>query len=191
MTRIITTPNNWDELNPLNIRMKKHSESTPPPHTKPSKNPVDQSELIARLQRELEIEASLERVRSASMAMHKSEELKEVASAVFRQLKELNIEMDTASILILSEHNADFNVWIGMESNKDYSTTSIHVPEFDDYLFPEYNSEIKNRTPLTTKSYTYEEKISSGIIFLNILILKQFRMKEKNLFWILNHIPFQ
>jgi signal transduction histidine kinase len=108
--------------------------------------------------REAKIEAGLERVRAASMAMHKSEELKEVASAVFRQLKELNIEMDTASILILSEHNADLNIWIGMESDKDYSTTSIHVPEFDDYLFSEGNSEIKNRKPLITKSYTYEEK---------------------------------
>jgi signal transduction histidine kinase len=108
--------------------------------------------------REAQIEAALERVRAASMAMHKSEELKKVASAVFRQLKELNIEMNTASILLLSEHNADLNVWIGMESDKDYSTTSIHVPEFDYYLFPEFNSEIKNRKPLITKSYTYEEK---------------------------------
>jgi signal transduction histidine kinase len=108
--------------------------------------------------REAQIEAALERVRAASMAMHKSEELKKVASAVFRQLKELNIEMNTASILLLSEHNADLNVWIGMESDKDYSTTSIHVPEFDYYLFPEFNSEIKNRKHLITKSYTYEEK---------------------------------
>jgi hypothetical protein len=66
--------------------------------------------------------------------------------------------MDTASILLLSEQNADSNVWIGMESDRGYSTTSIHLPEINDPVWADYNEAIKTRKSLFTKSYTYEEK---------------------------------
>ncbi|MCP9770743.1 hypothetical protein EGI22_22800, partial [Lacihabitans sp. LS3-19] len=108
--------------------------------------------------REAQIEAALEKVRSRSLAMHKSDELQEVVNTVFTNLKVLNIQIDTASILLLSEQNADLNIWIGIESDRGYSTTSIHVPEINDPDIAYFSEVIKTRKDLFTKSYTYEEK---------------------------------
>ena len=56
--------------------------------------------------REAQIEAALERVRAASMAMHKSEDLSKVVKVLFTQFQELNIEIVGAYIGIfhLEEH---------------------------------------------------------------------------------------
>ena len=64
--------------------------------------------------REARIEAALERVRSKSMAMHKTDELKEVIAVVFEKLKELNFNMDrrAAIINIYTEGSKEFTEWI-------------------------------------------------------------------------------
>ena len=46
--------------------------------------------------RESQIEAALERVRSRSMSMQKSEELRDVIQVVFEQLRQININIDNA-----------------------------------------------------------------------------------------------
>src|SRR6266487_3280007 len=51
--------------------------------------------------KELEIEAALEKVRSRSLAMHKSDELREVVSVVFDKLKELGFAMDEGAAIII------------------------------------------------------------------------------------------
>ena len=53
--------------------------------------------------REAQIEAALERVRSRTMAMKRSNELEEVALSLFQQVKELGIEAWAAG----------FNIWAG------------------------------------------------------------------------------
>jgi hypothetical protein len=50
--------------------------------------------------REAKIEAALEKVRSRSLAMHKSQEIQEVINEVFIRLRELEINLDSANILI-------------------------------------------------------------------------------------------
>ena len=107
--------------------------------------------------REGQIETALEKVRSRSLAMHKSTELKEVASTVFRQLKDLNIEMTSASIYLLSEYSTDLNIWIGMESDKDYSTQSIHIPVAGHTVMAELFDAIKSKS-FFAKTFNYEEK---------------------------------
>ncbi|MDX2306320.1 MAG: hypothetical protein NW226_26160, partial [Microscillaceae bacterium] len=62
--------------------------------------------------RELEIEAALERVRSRTMAMQKSEELKEVVAVVLNQFKELGNVDDAAVICIFSDDSKDHIQWI-------------------------------------------------------------------------------
>jgi len=62
-----------------------------------------QADEIRRMSRELEIEAALEEVRSRSLAMHKSDELKEVVNVVFQELRDLNIVMDSACILTFNQ----------------------------------------------------------------------------------------
>ncbi|MDZ7604301.1 MAG: hypothetical protein U5K79_01660 [Cyclobacteriaceae bacterium] len=52
---------------------------------------------------EAQIEAALERVRASMMAMHKSEELREVIASVFEQLKGLGFDPSASSIGIYNE----------------------------------------------------------------------------------------
>jgi signal transduction histidine kinase len=66
---------------------------------------------------EAQIEAALERVRSASMAMHQTSELREVISTIFGQLKVLNVSLDACYIDIFEPDNWGLNIWVGTEMN--------------------------------------------------------------------------
>jgi signal transduction histidine kinase len=68
---------------------------------------------LTKQNREFEIQAALERVRSRAMAMHKSEELQDVISDVFIQMQHLGIKADASLINILTEESKDFYLWIG------------------------------------------------------------------------------
>ncbi|MBL7875002.1 MAG: hypothetical protein JNL53_05030, partial [Cyclobacteriaceae bacterium] len=71
--------------------------------------------------KEAQIEAALERVRSRSMAMHKSEELSEVASVLFHQLQGLGIDsLRRSAVNIMNESEAVWECWY----------TSLHGDSF-------------------------------------------------------------
>lgn len=76
--------------------------------------------------REAQIEAALERVRSRSMAMHKTSELSEVIIVVFRQLEILNLVIDTCYIDIFDQNNEAFNIWIG--AGTAIYPEQVHLP---------------------------------------------------------------
>ncbi|MGG9962196.1 sensor histidine kinase [Ferruginibacter sp. SUN106] len=61
--------------------------------------------------REAKIEAALERVRSRTLAMQKSDELAETAAEVFRQLISLGIEPNRLYIGIVKEETGDMEMW--------------------------------------------------------------------------------
>ncbi|MDX2066973.1 MAG: ATP-binding protein [Haliscomenobacter sp.] len=61
--------------------------------------------------REAQIEVALERVRSRTMAMYKSEELSEVAAVLFQQIRLLGELPDRLSIGIFEEENDRAQVW--------------------------------------------------------------------------------
>ena len=69
---------------------------------------VSQAEAQAR---EAKIEASLERVRSRSLAMHSSDELVDASSVLFNELKLLNIETIRTGVGIVNELNETVEVW--------------------------------------------------------------------------------
>ncbi|MFD1314642.1 ATP-binding protein [Namhaeicola litoreus] len=83
--------------------------------------------------RELEIETSLERVRSATMAMHKTYELRNVISTVFDQLKELGLPLDACYIDIFEPDNWGLNIWVGTET--DSYPEKLTVSYLDHPLF--------------------------------------------------------
>jgi len=62
--------------------------------------------------REAQIEAALERVRSRTMAMHKSNELGEVAAVLFEQVSSLTSTPDRFNIAIANEEDKSLDVWI-------------------------------------------------------------------------------
>ncbi len=83
--------------------------------------------------RELEIESSLERVRSRMMAMHNSSELEEVIAAMYKQLSNLKLEVDVCTINIFHEGSRDLNLWIATPDQVYFR--EMRVPFFDNPLF--------------------------------------------------------
>ena len=62
--------------------------------------------------REAQIEAALERVRSASMAMHKTEDISEVVTVLFDQLNHLNVPFLQIWITILNLDKDYIDIWM-------------------------------------------------------------------------------
>ena len=62
--------------------------------------------------REAQIEAALERVRSRTMAMQKSEELKEVIQVVYDQFVHLNIHIEHTGFIMDYKEREDMHIWL-------------------------------------------------------------------------------
>jgi signal transduction histidine kinase len=84
--------------------------------------------------REAQIEAALERVRSRSMAMHKSEELKDVIKVVLEQFIHLNINAEHAGFYIDYKEHDDMHIWLADPNIEPFYAT---LPYFDT---PTWNS---------------------------------------------------
>jgi hypothetical protein len=62
--------------------------------------------------REAEIQLALERVRARTMAMHKSEELGDVAAVLFEQISTLTFIPERVNIAIADKENESFDTWV-------------------------------------------------------------------------------
>jgi signal transduction histidine kinase/ketosteroid isomerase-like protein len=67
--------------------------------------------------REAEIEVALEKVRSRSLAMHKSDDLKDVVFSVFERLRDLQIQTDSTSIAVYHDESAEMELWAANDMN--------------------------------------------------------------------------
>ena len=65
--------------------------------------------------KEARIEATLEKIRSRSLAMHHSNELTSVISVMFEKLKELNVLLGTVAIWLFDKATMDSTFWVGNE----------------------------------------------------------------------------
>ncbi|HSF54428.1 MAG TPA: hypothetical protein VLA71_11780, partial [Algoriphagus sp.] len=113
--------------------------------------------------REAQIETALEKVRSKSLAMHRSEELQEVVTTVFDRLKELDIQTDAINLDVFNENKKDAYLWTAVPG-QNYSK-AIHIPYTDSAIFKDiYNGMISGKL-LHSKVYSRELKDE----FLNYL----------------------
>ncbi len=101
--------------------------------------------------REAQIEAALERVRAASMAMHRSDEMQQVVNDVYEQLQALGIEMDAVGMSGVIESQKDYDVWVG---GSDFSEP-LKIP-FNDatQVQRDYNEIIEKRQELFARTYS-------------------------------------
>ncbi|HEY5772604.1 MAG TPA: ATP-binding protein, partial [Chitinophagaceae bacterium] len=106
--------------------------------------------------REAQIEAALEKVRSRSLAMHKSDELQEVVNTVFERLQDLNIQMDSANIAIFKEGTRDYDYWIASHFQK--RAASFHMPYTDLSLTRDLIADRESGKEFSTTAYSFEEK---------------------------------
>jgi len=105
--------------------------------------------------REAQIETALERVRSRSMAMHKSEELKEVIKVVLEQFIHLNIKVGHAGFYIDYKAHDDMHIWLADPKLEPFYAV---LPYFDT---PTWNSFLEAKakgTTLHTDLLDFKEK---------------------------------
>jgi signal transduction histidine kinase len=75
------------------------------------------NQLLAQKNRELEIESSLDRVRTRAMALHKSEELHELIATVYQELVTLDITLNRCFIMINHKGSGDTTWWMASQEN--------------------------------------------------------------------------
>ena len=105
--------------------------------------------------RESQIEASLERIRSRTVGMQKSEELKEVIQVVYEQFIRLGIHTEHAGFIIDYRERNDYNTWIADQFG---SPSQIAIPYFDCIYYNQFNAAKAERKEFFTLSLTRKEK---------------------------------
>jgi signal transduction histidine kinase/ketosteroid isomerase-like protein len=71
--------------------------------------------------REAQIEAALENVRSRTMAMHQSHELREVVAVMYEKMELLGLAKWGVSIMISHEETEEFEFWLAEETNSSHT----------------------------------------------------------------------
>ena len=105
--------------------------------------------------REAQIEAALERVRSRSMAMHKSDELKEVIRLVLEQFIQLKINAEHAGFYIDYKANDDMHIWLADPNIEPFFAV---IPYFDTPTWNSFLEAKANGTAFHSDLLDFEEK---------------------------------
>jgi hypothetical protein len=120
--------------------------------------------------REAQIEAALEKIRSRSLAMQRSDELKEVVAVLFVKLKELGLVFDGgAAIHLFDENSKNAVIWV---ASPEVQTPICNSLPYDEAAFT--NNPIildvwkakDTGIDILNRRYSFEEKkvtVLSGI----------------------------
>ncbi|NNK19409.1 MAG: SnoaL-like domain-containing protein, partial [Maribacter sp.] len=109
--------------------------------------------------REAQIEAALEKVRSSSLAMHKSDEMQLVVDTIYEQLKGLGFEMHAVGMSGAMDAKKGYEVWAGGVGLKE----PLIIPySKKTKVQRDYNKVLIERTELFAK--TYKGKIKKEYI---------------------------
>src|SRR3954452_925626 len=92
---------------------------------------------LALKNRELKIEATLEKVRARTMAMQHSDELKNAAALLFQQVKLLGVPAYSCGYNIWEINDATFTSWMSIQDGSDFNGIS-NIPLTDDANFIRY-----------------------------------------------------
>jgi signal transduction histidine kinase/ketosteroid isomerase-like protein len=105
--------------------------------------------------REVQIELALEKVRSRTMAMQKSEELKEVIQVVYDQFVQLNINIEHTGFILDYQENEDMHIWL---ADQNAVFPQIVLPYFDCAHWNSFKEAKKKGTHFFTNQLDFEEK---------------------------------
>jgi signal transduction histidine kinase len=106
--------------------------------------------------REAQIEAALERVRSRSLAMHKSNELQEVVNSIYDRFIELNIKIDSVNFLLFTKATKDLTNYTGVEGR--FYKQTIVLPYMDFGIMKDLWDAIESGKDFVSLHYSYDEK---------------------------------
>jgi hypothetical protein len=109
--------------------------------------------------REAQIEAALERVRSRSLAMHKTDELQDVVRVVAEELKNTGVILDTGGAVICTyfQDSKDVIHWTATE-DAAYPSVPYWLPYFKDELFDEAWESKTRGDDYFAKEFSYDVK---------------------------------
>jgi ketosteroid isomerase-like protein len=105
--------------------------------------------------REAKIETALEKVRSRTMGMQKSEELKDVIQVVYEQFVHLKINVDHAGFVVDYTPKGDWHFWIADE--QDIPSKITH-PYFDSVWAHQFNDAKEKGIDFFATNLNFEEK---------------------------------
>jgi oligoribonuclease (3'-5' exoribonuclease) len=106
--------------------------------------------------RDIAIEAALEKVRSRSLAMRKSDELQEVINTIYEQLLQLGVTMDSVNFIIFYEGRRDFDLWLA-EPQHIY-TSRMYIPEIDCFPTIQWFDAVQKGVDFFTITCSFEQK---------------------------------
>ncbi len=109
---------------------------------------------LVKQNRELEIEATLERVRARTMAMQKSKELAQVATLMFQQMEHLGIETYSSGFNILDENHKTLVSWMSNPSGAINPPFFMPLNEYEQH--GRFYKAWKNQVPLLEDDITGE-----------------------------------
>ena len=105
--------------------------------------------------REAQIEAALERVRTRSMAMHSSEELKDVIRTIFDQLSAIDIDAEHAGIVVDYQPKKDWHFWVAEHRE---IPSKIRIPYLDVIWDRQFTEAKEKGFDFFTTLLNFEEK---------------------------------
>ncbi len=105
--------------------------------------------------REAQIEAALERVRSRTMGMQKSAELKEVIQVVYDQYVHLNIHVEHTGFVMDYKARDDYDIWIADQLGVP---SHVIIPYFDCVYYNRFNEAKKKGEEFFVTNLDFEEK---------------------------------
>ena len=143
------------------------------------------SELEAKniaLTREIHIETELEKIRSRSMVMQSSNELREVVKIVFTSLEALEFSIDGAAFIITGEGTDELDTWIG-DNHNEYPTC-IKIPFYNSPTITDIWNAKQSGPDFFAKTYSKQEKNNwFQYAFANVEDFKHFFMFDFTIFF--------
>ncbi len=129
--------------------------------------------------REAQIEMALERVRSASMAMHKSKDLHGVLVMLYNQLASLGLKMHSAQIIESIDDFKEMHIWI--VTNGVVYPEQVHAPFSKNIFFKRFREAVTNGESFYTLKFSKRQKDNLFHHFFDNTILRNAPQARKDL----------
>ncbi|MCG2459244.1 nuclear transport factor 2 family protein [Flavobacteriaceae bacterium F89] len=110
--------------------------------------------------REAQIEAALERVRSRSLAVHKSDELNDVVAVLFEKLKELKIPSTAVGIAVNIDDSKDLNAFVCGDNEAGLVITNYRLPYFNNKISRDIYNALEEQLDFYVGHYSKKVKNS-------------------------------
>src|SRR5664279_141090 len=136
--------------------------------------------------KEAQIEAALERVRSRTMSMQKSEELKEVIQVVYDQFVHLNIHVEHTGFIMDYKERDDMHIWL---ADKQAVPFLVTIPYFDSEHWNSFNEEKEKEKISLPTIFLLKKKTRFTRISLNIF--RECWKKLRNIISIAPALPYR